>query len=212
MTVVKICGITNLQDALLATELGADLLGFIFYPKSPRYMTYPQVQEIVHQVRAQAPASIPGFVGVFVDQERETVAQMRDFCALDYAQLHGSESPRMVSALQEGGHRVIKAFRVRNKASLEGMVDYRPTAFLLDTFIQGKPGGTGHAFDWTLAARARASGRIILAGGLTPDNVAQAISVAGPWGVDVSSGVEAALGCKDPAKLRRFITAVRNSE
>ena len=141
----------------------------------------------------------------------ETVAQTLDFCGLDYAQLHGAESPQTVSALMERGFSVIKAFRVRDGADLAEMERYRATAYLLDTYVAGQPGGTGRPFDWKLAAQAGQVGPIIVAGGLTPDNVAQAIRTARPWAVDVSSGIEATPGRKDHAKLRRFMAAAKNS-
>ena len=221
MTKVKICGITNLQDAQVAIEAGADFLGFIFYPKSPRYVTPQQVREIVTQLRPQPPIplrSAPGtiasnlhLVGVFVDQSPEIVAQTLAFCGLDYAQLHGAESPATVKALMGRGFGVIKAFRVRDGATLVEIQRYRATAYLLDTYVSGQPGGTGHTFDWTLAARAKGYGPIILAGGLTPDNVAQAERAAQPWGVDVSSGVEATPGHKDHDQVRRFIATAKHS-
>lgn len=207
MTRVKICGITNLEDARVATGAGADFLGFIFYPQSPRYVTPDQVREIVTQLRHPHPATI----GVFVNQRPEIVARTLTFCGLDYAQLHGAEPPAMVAALMERGLRVIKALRVRDGTARAEIERYRATAYLLDTYVPGQPGGTGHTFDWTLAVQAQGCGPLILAGGLTPDNVALAVRTVQPWGVDVSSGVEAAPGRKDPAQVRRFIAAAKNS-
>jgi phosphoribosylanthranilate isomerase len=211
MTKVKICGITNLEDARIAVEGGADFLGFIFYPKSPRYVTPKQVREIVTQLRSQSPIPNPHLVGVFVDQRPEIIAQTLDFCGLDYAQLHGAEPPEAVTTLMERGLGVIKAFRVRDEAALVEIERYRATAYLLDAYVPGQPGGTGHTFDWTLAVQAKGYGPVILAGGLTPDNVAGAVHTIQPWGVDVSSGVEAAPGCKDPHKVRRFIAIAKSS-
>jgi phosphoribosylanthranilate isomerase len=148
-------------------------------------------------------------VGVFVNERPEIVAQTLDFCGLDYAQLHGAETPETVSALMERGFGVIKAFRVRDEAVLAEIERYRATAYLLDTFVAGRSGGTGRTFDWNLAAQAVQYGPIVLAGGLTPDNVARAVRVARPWGVDVSSGVEARPGRKDPDKVHRFIATVK---
>jgi phosphoribosylanthranilate isomerase len=211
MTKIKICGITNVQDAQLAIEAGADLLGFVFYPKSPRFVKPGRVREIVTQLRAQISAANIHMVGVFVDETPAYVAKTLDSCALDFAQLHGAEPPEMVAHLMERAPGVVKAFRVRNEASLAEMERFQATAYLLDAFVPGQPGGTGHRFDWSLAAQAKAHGPIILAGGLTPDNVAQAIRAARPWGVDVSSGVEALPGRKDPTKVRRFIAAAKNT-
>jgi phosphoribosylanthranilate isomerase len=205
MTKVKICGITNVEDARVAVEAGADFLGFIFYPKSPRYVTPEKVREIVTQYL------IPNIhmAGVFVNQEAEAVAQTLEFCGLDYAQLHGVESPQAVSALVERGYGVIKALRVRDGSDLSELERYPATAYLLDTYVAGQPGGTGLVFDWKLAAQAVQYGPIMLAGGLTPGNVAQAIQTAQPWAVDVSSGVEAAPGRKDHDKVRRFVRAAK---
>jgi phosphoribosylanthranilate isomerase len=215
MTRVKICGITNLEDAQVAVQFGADLLGFVFYPPSPRYVTPEGVREIVPQIRPisnlQSSTSIPHFVGVFVDQGPEVVAHILDFCGLNYAQLHGAEPPETVTTLMERKLGVIKAFRVRDEASLAQIERYRATAYLLDTYVPGQPGGTGHHFDWTLAVRAVKYGPVILAGGLTPDNVAEAVRTIHPWGVDVSSGVEAEPGRKDHDRLRRFIAAAKSN-
>jgi phosphoribosylanthranilate isomerase len=209
MTRVKICGITNPKDALAAAEAGADFLGFIFYPPSPRHVTPEQVREIVTQIRPQSPISHLHLVGVFVDQTPEIVAQTLDSCGLDYAQLHGTESPERVTILMDWGVSVIKAFRVRDGVSLAEIGRYRATAYLLDAHVPGQPGGTGHTFDWVLAVRARQYGPIILAGGLTPDNVTRAVHQVRPWAVDVASGVEATPGRKDHDKLRRFIAAAK---
>ena len=210
MTCVKICGITNTEDALAAAQAGADFLGFNFYSPSARYVTPERVCCIIEAVRGASFAV--QFVGVFVDQKPGTVRQIVARCGLDYAQLHGSEPPEMVTALMDGGLRVIKAFLVSNETSLAEMERYRAMAHLLDAYVPGQPGGTGHTFDWRLAVQAGEYGPVILAGGLTPDNVAQAVRTVRPWGVDVASGIEAAPGCKDHDKLRRFIAAVRNCE
>jgi phosphoribosylanthranilate isomerase len=147
--------------------------------------------------------------GVFVNQDAEIVAQTLEFCGLDYAQLHGAASPQDVSALVERGYGVIKAFRVRDGGDLSELGRYPATAYLLDTYVAGLVGGTGRSFDWKLAAQAAQYGPIMLAGGLTPDNVAQAIQTAQPWAVDVASGTEAAPGRKDHDKVRRFVQAAK---
>jgi phosphoribosylanthranilate isomerase len=207
MTRVKICGLTNPEDALVAAEAGADLLGFIFYPPSPRSVTPERAGWVVEAVQRASLAV--RFVGVFVDEEPGTVRQIAARCDLDYAQLHGTEPPEMVATLMDEGLSIIKAFRVRDGTSLAEIERYRATAYLLDTYVPGQPGGTGHTFDWELAVPARRHGPVVLAGGLTPDNVAQAVRMVHPWGVDVASGVEAAPGCKDHDRLRRFITAAK---
>lgn len=199
---IKICGITNLEDALLAAELGADALGFIFYPPSPRSIEPDAARAII----AQLPPLVTT-VGVFVDEDAALVRELAAQVGLDWLQLHGKETPEYCRAM---GRRVIKSFRIQNENSLAGLAAYRGAAqaFLLDTYKKGLVGGTGETFDWDLARRARPYGPIILAGGLTPENVAQAITAAQPQGVDAASGVEAAPGKKDAEKLRAFFKAV----
>ncbi len=203
---LKICGITNLEDALLAADMGAHALGFIFYPKSPRKVEVDAAREIISQ--------LPPFiltVGVFVDEEPQTVRDVATRAGLDWLQLHGKESPEYCRSL---GRRVIKAFRIQDEKSLASLAAFRGAAqaFLLDTYKKGLVGGTGETFNWNLARQARQYGPIILAGGLTPENVAQAITIAQPQAVDVASGVEAAPGRKNPEKLRAFCAAVKGME
>lgn len=203
MVRIKICGITNPEDARLASELGADALGFIFHPASPRRVAPEAAREIIRQ--------LPPFVlsvGVFVDEEAELVRDLAARLGLDWVQLHGRESPEYCRSL---GLRVVKGFRIETESSLGALAEYRGAvqAFLLDTYKAGQAGGTGETFDWQLARRAQDFGAIVLAGGLTPANVARAIEVARPQAVDVASGVEAAPGKKDPEKLRDFFAAVR---
>lgn len=202
MVRVKICGITNLEDALLAADLGAQALGFIFYSKSPRSIKPEAARDII--------SSLPPLVlsiGVFVDEEAGVVREVAQTVGLDWVQLHGKESPDYCRTL---GRRVIKGFRVQDESSLAVLPDYRDAvqALLLDTYRPGTPGGTGETFDWELARRAQNYGPIILAGGLTAANISQAITVAQPAAVDVASGVEAGPGVKDPEKLRAFFAAV----
>lgn len=205
MVRIKICGITNLEDALLAAELGACALGFIFYPKSPREVE----PEAARQIIAQLPPFILT-VGVFVDEELAAVQDLAARVGLDWIQLHGSEPPDYCRSL---GRRIIKAFRIRDESSLTEMARYQGSvqAHLLDTYKKGQVGGTGETFNWDLARQAWQYGPIILAGGLTPDNIALAIRTAQPQAVDVASGVEAAPGKKDPEKLRAFFEAVRKA-
>jgi len=202
MVRVKICGITNLEDALLAADLGAQALGFIFYSKSPRSIKPEAARDII--------SNLPPLVlsiGVFVDEEAGVVREVAQTVGLDWVQLHGKESPDYCRTL---GRRVIKGFRVQDESSLAVLPDYRDAvqALLLDTYRPGTPGGTGETFDWELARRAQNYGPIILAGGLTAANISQAITVAQPAAVDVASGVEAGPGVKDPEKLRAFFAAV----
>jgi len=201
---IKICGITNLEDALLAAELGADALGFIFYPNSPRKVTPEAARAII----AQLPPFVAA-VGVFVDEAAAVVQELAARVGLDWVQVHGRESTGYCRSL---GRRVIKGFRIKDEKSLLELEPYRDVvqAFLLDAYKKGQVGGTGEVFDWHLAREAKKYGRIILAGGLTAENVAQAIATAKPAAVDAASGTEAAPGRKDPAKLRAFFKAVNS--
>ncbi len=197
MVKVKICGITNLDDALAAVDAGADALGFVFYDKSPRNVNPMQASAII--------AKLPPFVqtvGLFVNEEAEQVNWTADFCGLDLIQLHGDEEPEYCPEIRR---RVIKAFRVKDAASLASLQRYRVAGYLLDAWSPAAPGGTGETFNWELAKEAAASGRLILAGGLTPPNVRQAVEQVRPYAVDVSSGVESAPGKKEPEKVREFI-------
>lgn len=198
MTRVKICGITGLEDALTAVDAGADALGFVFYQQSPRHIFPEQAARIIEQ--------LPPFVqmvGLFVNEEAEVVNAVADQCRLDLVQLHGDEPVNYCRRIRR---RVLKAFRVRSLTCLDPISDYQASGFLLDTFSPSFYGGTGVSFNWEIAAEAvKRHQRIVLAGGLTPDNVAEAIRQVQPWAVDVSSGVERAPGKKDADKVRRFI-------
>jgi phosphoribosylanthranilate isomerase len=203
---VKICGITNLKDALLATGLGAHALGFIFYSKSPRAVAPDAAREIIR--------NLPPFVltvGVFVDEEAGVVRDLATTVGLDWVQVHGRENPEYCKSL---GRRVIRGFRVKGEDIFEKLQQYQGAAqaFLLDAYKPGTPGGTGETFDWDLARRAGEYGPIILAGGLTSDNVAQAVRTARPAAVDLASGVEAAPGKKDPVRLRAFFEAISSQQ
>ena len=210
MTHVKICGLTNLDDALRAAALGTDFLGFVFYPPSPRYVAPETARRIIAAAHREAPSIRT--VGVFVDAPPETVRRIAAQCGLDCIQLHGSEPPAAAAYLRDAGLDVIKAFRVRDGTGLSGLSGYRVVAYLLDAYSPALPGGTGHTFDWEIAARVKEYGPVLLAGGLTPDNVTGAIRVVRPWGVDVSSGVEATPRHKDHAKMAQFIAAVKESD
>lgn len=201
---VKICGITNLEDAKVAVEAGADALGFIFYEASPRFVTLEAAAKIT---RALPPYVVK--VGVFVNAAPGLVVQAATECGLNLLQFHGSEPPDYCGQF---GLMSMKAFRVRDEASLEALSDYATDAFLLDTYSADKLGGTGEAFNWDLAIQAKQSGRpIFLAGGLTPENVGEAVRRVQPYAVDVSSGVEAQPGRKDHVKVRAFIQAAKTA-
>jgi phosphoribosylanthranilate isomerase len=200
---VKICGITNVEDALMAVEAGADMLGFVFYEKSPRFVNVMQAAAIT----AQLPAHVLR-VGVFVNPSEDRVRAAIGKCGLNLLQFHGEEGPEFY---QRFGLPVIKAFRIKDQSSLDEISRHPSDAYLLDSFDPAQLGGTGKAFNWDIAAVALELARpIILAGGLTPENVAGAIERAKPFAVDVSSGVEASPGRKDPAKVSAFIRAAKN--
>ena len=200
---IKICGITNPEDACAAVEAGADALGFMFYGPSPRNVSLATAAGIIR--------ALPPFVakvGVFVDAAEELIRQAILECGLDTLQFHGNESPEFCRRFSV---KTVKAFRVRDEESLRELVKYETSAWLLDSFNPEKFGGTGASFNWDLARAATKLGRpIILAGGLTPENVADAVRQVRPYAVDVSSGVETEPGRKDHAKIRAFITAARS--
>ena len=198
---VKICGMTNLKDVKVAVDGGVDAVGFIFYKKSPRSVTIKTVREIV----VELPPFIDA-VGVFVDETAEQINKIADRCNLDRVQLHGNESPAFCKKIRR---RVIKAIRVKDIQSLKKLSDYPVSSFLLDTFSEDQYGGTGRVFDWNLAYPAKKYGPIILAGGLTPNNVRQAIQRIQPYGVDVCSGVESQPGIKDHKKMQTFLKNVK---
>lgn len=200
----KICGITRIEDALAAVEAGADAIGFVFYAKSPRAVS-------VQQARAIIPA-LPPFVttvGLFVNASRCELGEILDAVPLDLLQFHGDES---AEACEEWRRPYIKALRVKAGDDIAAAVAAYPGAsgVLLDTYVEGVPGGTGEAFDWSLIPP-DLSKPLILAGGLTPENVADAVARVRPYAVDVSGGVEASKGIKDHAKIRAFIAAARKA-
>ena len=197
MIKVKICGITTSADARVAVEAGADMIGLNFYPPSPRYVTPEQAQAIV----ACLPADVPA-VGVFVNASAETVTHVAQASGLQIVQLHGDESPAMCQQLP---WRVVKTFRFTAEVQPEMMRQYTVEAFLIEGFHADVYGGGGARADWQRVATLHHYGRIILAGGLTPENVREAIRIVRPYAVDVCSGVEAAPGTKDWPKLRAFI-------
>ena len=201
---VKICGITNASDALAAVAAGADALGLMFVESSPRKISLEAAREIVRQ--------LPQFVlrvGVFVNASAAAVQQAVVECGLNGLQFHGDETPEYC---QQFSGMTMKAFRVRDAATLSALPLYHTQAFLLDSYVAGKPGGTGEKFNWDLAVEAKRVGKpIFLAGGLTPENVAEAVRQVQPYGVDVSSGVETSPGRKDLARVRDFIAAAKQT-
>lgn len=205
MVKIKMCGITNVDDARVAVEAGADALGFVMYRKSPRFVKPAVVKAIV--------AGLPPFVlpvGVFVNEEPDRVRTLMDDCGLALAQLHGDET---APYCQDLGRPVLKALRLKDRGTFLALAEFSGRAnvrgFLIDAFSDQAYGGTGQTVDWTLAQEAARSTPIVLAGGLTPVNVAEAIARVRPYGVDVSSGVELSPGKKDHAKIKAFIDAAR---
>lgn len=207
MVRVKICGITNAADALAAVDAGANLLGFNFYAKSRRYITQAEAAKI----RAQLPRKVKA-VGVFVNAPPVDVAALCKSMKLHAAQLHGDETPEDVAEVARSLP-VFKAFRVEPDFRLEILDEYADTyAFLFDAARTGQYGGTGYTTDWDVARRATVGRRIILAGGLNVENVAAAVRIVGPYGIDVASGVESKPGKKDHGLLQEFIQEVRRAE
>jgi phosphoribosylanthranilate isomerase len=204
---IKICGITRLEDAQVAVAAGADALGFVFFPGSPRCLSQQAARDIIRH--------LPPFiakVGVFVNPDEQTVLQAIAECDLDTLQFHGEEPPPFCRRFR--GLKVIKAFRIQDKHSLQSLPPYKTytDAWLLDSFVPGRAGGTATTFNWDLALQAKSLNHpILLAGGLTPENVAGAVQQVHPFGVDVSSGVESAPAKKDPDKLLQFIQAARRA-
>lgn len=200
---VKICGITSAHDARIATEAGADALGFMFYDQSPRHILVSDAAAIASQL-----APFIARVGVFVNPPEELVLRAIGECGLNMLQFHGDEAPEFCTQF---GLMSMKAFRIRDAESLKALPDYPTDAWLLDACSAGRLGGTGEQFNWDLAVEAVKLGRpIFLAGGLTPENVAGAVRKVQPYAVDVSSGVESSPGKKDAAKVRAFIRAAKS--
>lgn len=218
-TIIKICGITNLDDAQAAVDAGADLLGFIFHAKSPRYVEPDTVRQIVTALARDAAKrrSRPRTVGVFVNTPLEQMQAVLEQTGLDYAQLHGDESPDDLARLHGRGYKAIRPISL--DAALAQAPDFigLPQAALPQLFVDAYSaqayGGTGHRANWEIAAALAARyPRLMLAGGLNPETVALALAAVHPWGVDVSSGVEATPGRKDHAKVRAFIDAVHQAD
>jgi phosphoribosylanthranilate isomerase len=205
VTLVKICGITNLEDAIAAVNLGANLLGFVF-AESPRKVEVDTVKNIQRVIACDVKT-----VGVFTDESDEVIRIM-DECGLTYAQLHGGQSENFARKL--GASRVIRVGRIADQSSIDYLATFvEARYYLLDTYRSEKVGGTGETFDWSLAIRAKSLGKpIFLSGGLRPGNVKDAIRTVRPFAVDVSSGVEISPGIKDHAKIKEFIQNVRAAD
>jgi phosphoribosylanthranilate isomerase len=202
---IKICGITNQEDAEAAVHEGADALGFVLYSHSPRYVEPAVAKRIIGRL---PPFVLP--VGVFVNQDLDTVRHLFDDCGFALAQLHGDESPGFCESLNRP---VLRAIRLRDRSSFLAVAEFKGRTgvrgFVVDAFSNTAYGGTGHTTDWSLAGEMAKAAPILLAGGLTPENVEEAIRRVQPYGVDVSSGVEESPGRKDPDKIRAFIRSVR---
>ena len=208
MTRVKICGITTLEDAHHAVELGAWALGMIFWPNSPRACPIEQAEAIGAQLHRRVELA-----GVFVNATLDEVSQAADLCRFSLLQLHGDEGPVYCQeAARRTGCRVIKAARVRDAAHVQAVRAFRTDFHMLDARSEKAPGGTGESFDWELARLHPGEPPVILSGGLEPDNVGEAIATAGPFAVDTASGTEAEPGRKDHAKVGAFFRAVEAAD
>ena len=199
---VKICGITNYEDAAAALDMGADLLGFNFYAKSPRFVTPDKARQIINK--------LPGFVdiaGVFVNESIEQINETKNLCQLDWIQLHGDESPEFCKQFLSINVKVMKAIRVKEQSDIQQAEHYFTDAILLDAFDPEKYGGTGLSFDWNIIGHINK--RIFLAGGINPDNAADAVEL-GVYGIDICSGIEAEPGKKDHEKVKKLFENIRH--
>jgi len=202
VTKVKICGITNHQDALAAIDMGADLLGFNFYPESPRYLEPEKAADII--------SKLPGFidiVGVFVNASLENIHETTALCQLDWVQLHGDEDPQYCRSFLSHNVKTMKAIRVKDQTDIERAGSYFTDAVLLDAFDPEKYGGTGVTFDWNIIGHMNK--RVFLAGGIHPDNAAAAVEL-GVYGIDVCSGIEDRPGKKDHRKMKKLFANIQH--
>jgi phosphoribosylanthranilate isomerase len=202
VTKVKICGITNHQDALAAIDMGADLLGFNFYPDSPRYLEPKKAADIINK--------LPGFidiVGVFVNSSIDEIHEITALCQLDWVQLHGDEDPQFCRSFLSHDVKTMKAIRVKDKTDIHKVDSYFTDAVLLDAFDPEKYGGTGVTFDWNIIGHMNK--RVFLAGGIHPDNAAAAVGL-GVYGIDVCSGIEDRPGKKDHGKMKELFTNIQH--
>ncbi len=204
-TKVKICGITNLEDALVSINAGCDALGFAFFKGSPRYITPEKARKIIR--------SLPAYVikiGVFVNAQEKTIKKVARMLGLNMLQFHGDESAQFCARFKN--YKIIKVFRIKDKDHLPDVLKYKPFAFLFDTYNPGKKGGTGEKFDWELVNHIKGlEGPIFLAGGLTPKNICNAVKKVKPEWVDVCSSIELVPGKKDASKVRAFVKAAKSA-
>jgi phosphoribosylanthranilate isomerase len=206
MIKVKICGITNLEDAQAAIDAGADALGFVFYKKSPRYINPKIAQTIIQKL----PNHITK-IGVFVNAKEKEIKKIARLCKLDMLQFHGSESPQFCGKFNN--YKIIKVFRIKDSINFKNIVKYNTFAYLFDTYVLSKIGGTGKKFNWGLIRNISSLGKpLFLSGGLTEKNVQTAIKIARPAWLDVSSSVENKPGVKNKEKIKSFIAAVKNKQ
>jgi phosphoribosylanthranilate isomerase len=202
MVKIKICGITNLEDARLAAEMGADALGFNFYRKSPRYIDPAAAKSIIEKL-----PPLVATIGIFVNEfNPDRVISVANAVRLSAVQLHGSEAPGYVRKIQE--LRIIKAFRIQEPFPLHQLAEYSVHAYLLDAYVPGQQGGTGTTFNWEIAAAAKRYGRIILAGGLNPGNIRKATLTVQPYALDICSGIENSPGRKDPVRMQELFQEI----
>lgn len=199
---VKICGLTNYEDAAAAVDMGADMLGFNFYPKSPRYITPSKAAKIIGKLPA-----FTDIVGLFVNATFENIQQTLEQCDFDWVQLHGDESPQFCEQFRTVNVRTMKAIRVRGEGDIERAEEYFTDAVLLDAYDPEKYGGTGLTFDWNIIGHIQK--RVFLAGGINPDNVVRAVKF-GVYGIDVCSGVESEPGKKDHKKMQALFDNIRH--
>jgi phosphoribosylanthranilate isomerase len=200
---VKICGITNLKDALASIKAGADALGFVFYKKSPRYISPMKARGIIGKL----PAGIIK-IGVFCDEKEAAIKNISGSCKLDMLQFHGDETPKFCARFK--GRKIIKAFRVKERLERADIIKYKTCAYLFDAFVKSRPGGTGRRFNWVLIKEVKSFKQpVFLSGGLNHVNVKKAVKSVGPAWVDVSTSVEIKPGRKDPVKVREFIKAAK---
>lgn len=206
MVKVKICGITNLEDALNSIDAGCDALGFVFYRKSPRYIIPSKARRLINNLPPRMMK-----IGVFVDAREKTIRKTLKLCRLNMLQFHGKESPGFCERFK--GYKIIKAFRIKNRLDLKDISKYKTFAYLFDTFVKSRAGGTGRRFNWKLINRRNSIKRtIFLSGGLTVDNVKEAIKTVHPQWVDVSSSVEIKPGKKGYQKVKDFIHSAKGKD
>lgn len=199
---VKICGITNYDDAAAALDMGADLLGFNFYPKSPRFIAPDRAAEIINK--------LPAFIdlaGIFVNTSIDQIHETKNLCQLDWVQLHGDENPQFCRELLSHNVKVMKAIRIKDQTDIKKADDYFTDAILLDAFNPEKYGGTGLTFDWNIIGHI--GKRVFLAGGINPDNAADAVKL-GVYGIDVCSGIESEPGKKDHKKMKKLFDNIKH--